>query len=163
MYESDHRCPILGFPYRGISFHKTLEGPRHAAKISANDREIMRRIVAETPRPHHVREAIAKFISEKIKTNYVAMHWRYNDDDWAMHCEHDHGNQKTCNKIIEIMHDAQRMGNAFVNYLKTLQGIDIMYIAAPPDEMDMLNRVKIEIMKKLPTVQIFLSTQVLNT
>ena len=35
-----------------------------------------------------------------------------------------------------------------------------MYIAAPPDEMDMLNRVKLEIMKKLPTVQIYLSTQV---
>ena len=35
-----------------------------------------------------------------------------------------------------------------------------MYIAAPPDEMDMLNRVKIEIMKMLPTAEIYLSTQV---
>ena len=52
------------------------------------------------------------------------------------------------------------MGDAFVNYLKKLPNIEIMYIAAPPDEMDMLNRVKIEIMKKLPNVQIFLSTQV---
>ena len=60
----------------------------------------------------------------------------------------------------EIMHDASRMGDAFVNYLKKLPNIEIMYIAAPPDEMDMLNRVKIEIMKKLPNVQIFLSTQV---
>jgi len=58
------------------------------------------------------------------------------------------------------MHDASRMGDAFVNYLKKLPNIEIMYIAAPPDEMDMLNRVKIEIMKKLPNVQIFLSTQV---
>ena len=58
------------------------------------------------------------------------------------------------------MHDASRMGDAFVNYLRKLSNIEIMYIAAPPDEMDMLNRVKIEIMKKLPNVQIFLSTQV---
>ena len=37
-----------------------------------------------------------------------------------------------------------------------------MYIAAPPDEMDMLNRVKIEIMKQMPAVQIYLSTQVIS-
>ena len=58
------------------------------------------------------------------------------------------------------MHDAEKMGTAFVKYLKKLPNINIMYIAAPPDEMDMLNRVKIVIMKKLPTVQIYLSTQV---
>lgn len=60
------------------------------------------------------------------------------------------------------MHDAGKMGAAFVKYLKKLSDIKIMYIAAPPDEMDMLNRVKLEIMKKLPTVQIYLSTQVSN-
>ena len=58
------------------------------------------------------------------------------------------------------MHDAAKMGAAFVKYLKKLSDIKIMYIAAPPDEMDMLNRVKLEIMKKLPTLQIYLSTQV---
>ena len=100
MYKSDHVCPILGFPYRGISFHKTLEGPRHQGKITREDREIMKNIVAETPRPNHVRASVAEFITEKIRAPYVAMHWRYNDDDWAMHCENDHGNQKTCNKII---------------------------------------------------------------
>ena len=61
------------------------------------------------------------------------------------------------------MHDASRMGKFFVDYLaeiKKEKNIDIMYIAAPPDEMEMLNRVKIEIMKMLPTVEIYLSTQV---
>ena len=61
------------------------------------------------------------------------------------------------------MHDASRMGTFFVEYLRKVKrdkNIDIMYIAAPPDEMDMLNRVKIEIMKMLPTAEIYLSTQV---
>ena len=120
----------------------------------------MRDIVAQTPRPAHVRNSVTEFLHKFSSAKYVAMHWRYNDDDWAMHCEHDHGNQKTCNKIIEIMHDATKMGSAFVAYLRKLPNINIMYIAAPPDEMDMLNRVKLEIMKKLPTVQIYLSTQV---
>ena len=120
----------------------------------------MRDIVAQTPRPAHVRDSVTEFLHKFSSAKYVAMHWRYNDDDWAMHCEHDHGNQKTCNKIIEIMHDATKMSSAFVAYLRKLPNINIMYIAAPPDEMDMLNRVKLEIMKKLPTVQIYLSTQV---
>jgi hypothetical protein len=61
------------------------------------------------------------------------------------------------------MHDASKMGRAFVKYLKQVKiekDIDIMYIAAPPDEMEMLNRVKIEIMKMLPSTEIYLSTQV---
>ena len=162
-YTSPDVCPILGYPYRGISFHKTLEGPRHQGKISSIDREIMKDIVSMTPRPQHVRQSIDSFITNRIRRNYIAMHWRYNDDDWSMHCKTNHGNQKTCNKILEIMHDASRMGKFFVDYLveiKRTKNIDIMYIAAPPDEMDMLNRVKIEIMKMLPSVEIFLSTQV---
>ena len=89
--------------------------------------------------------------------------FRYNDKDWSLHCKSNHGNQRTCNKILEIMHDASRMGTFFVEYLRKVKrdkNIDIMYIAAPPDEMDMLNRVKIEIMKMLPTAEIYLSTQV---
>ena len=67
MYNSDHICPILGFPYRGISFHKTLEGPRHSGKIDPGDRAIMQKIVKYTPRPLHVRESAQRFIEEKIK------------------------------------------------------------------------------------------------
>lgn len=61
------------------------------------------------------------------------------------------------------MHDAGRLGKAFVNFLgkvKSKLGIEVMYIAAPPDEMEMLERVKIEILKDMPTVEIFLSQQV---
>ena len=83
----------------------------------------MRDIVAQTPRPAHVRNSVSEFLHKFSSAKYVAMHWRYNDDDWAMHCEHDHGNQKTCNKIIEIMHDATKMGSAFVAYLRKLPNI----------------------------------------
>ena len=61
------------------------------------------------------------------------------------------------------MHDAGRLGKAFKNFLgkvKKKLGIEVMYIAAPPDEMEMLERVKIEIVKDMPTVEIFLSQQV---
>ena len=47
----------------------------------------MRDIVAQTPRPAHVRNSVSEFLKKFSDSKYVAMHWRYNDDDWAMHCE----------------------------------------------------------------------------
>ena len=47
----------------------------------------MRDIVAQTPRPAHVRNSVSEFLEKFSDSKYVAMHWRYNDDDWAMHCE----------------------------------------------------------------------------
>ena len=79
------------------------------------------------------------------------------------HVKGNHGNPRACQQILEIMHDAGRLGKAFKNFLgkvKTKLGIEVMYIAAPPDEMEMLERVKLEILKDMPTVEIFLSQQV---
>jgi hypothetical protein len=48
---------------------------------------MMRDIVAMTPRPKHVKESIDEFIKRRIRKKFVSMHWRYNDEDWSMHCK----------------------------------------------------------------------------
>jgi len=86
-YDTDKRCAVLGFPYRGISFHMALQGPKHSKGLSDADKSTMKRIISMTPRPKHVTESVKEFYETRMKRKYVAIHWRYNDDDWANHCK----------------------------------------------------------------------------
>ena len=58
---------MLGFPYRGISFHMALQGPKHSKGLNDADKSTMKRIISMTPRPKHVTESVKEFYETRMK------------------------------------------------------------------------------------------------
>ena len=75
-YDSDEKCAILGFPYMSVSFHLA-----ETNRISKEDKQLMVDIISMTQRPVFVRNAVTAFL-DNMESPFVAMHWRYNQDDW---------------------------------------------------------------------------------
>ncbi|CAG5104209.1 Oidioi.mRNA.OKI2018_I69.chr1.g1144.t1.cds [Oikopleura dioica] len=79
LYDTDHSCALIGFPYMDINFAKNIFNE----KILPEDRQLMVDIIKATGRPTHIEEVADLFVKEFINdSGYVALHWRYNDDDW---------------------------------------------------------------------------------
>jgi hypothetical protein len=80
LYDTDHSCTIMAYPYMDINFARNLFHP----KISDEDKELMADILKATGPPMHVEEVVQNFIKTAMggDGSYVAMHWRYNVGDW---------------------------------------------------------------------------------
>ena len=45
-------------------------------------------VLKSTPRPKNVRNIVNEFTNEILGgSDYIALHWRYDKDDWYLHCE----------------------------------------------------------------------------
>jgi len=115
VYPSDEPCAIWLFPYRNIDLTKLLikrkrsnnknfdpdkpekpEGPDDDAAIISN-------VMHYSPRPKFIREAANAFVADTIGTwDIVAMHWRYDKEDFMVHCQKGAGNVEKCEQIADV-------------------------------------------------------------
>lgn len=51
--------------------------------------DLMKDVINNTPRPQYIKEVATMFIDEVISNgDFVAIHWRYDKDDWlAANCK----------------------------------------------------------------------------
>ncbi|CBY38889.1 unnamed protein product [Oikopleura dioica] len=102
LYDTDHSCTIMAYPYMDINFARNLFHP----KIADEDKELMADILKATGPPMHVEEVVQNFIKTAIggDGNYVSMHWRYNVGDWWHGgCDIIDGHYKAANEMEKAM------------------------------------------------------------
>ena len=97
---SSEPCAIWLFPYRNIDLTKLLIKRKRANNKNFDpdkpeqptgpddDAAIISNVMHYSPRPQFIRDAAAAFVAEQIGTwDMVAMHWRYDKDDFMVHCQ----------------------------------------------------------------------------
>ena len=156
-YDTYHRCPILGFPYRMTNFHNLLEGS--IKDVSNEELNLVRQVFEYTKRPKNVQLAVKKFLRLVINNEYLALHWRYNRNDWTVHCSAlsvTESEKFMCDKINQVIDSPLEIGSALAKYL---YGFDFsfIYIAAPPDINEIITAVKHNIETALPKVKVLLA------
>ncbi|CAG5109954.1 Oidioi.mRNA.OKI2018_I69.chr2.g4420.t1.cds [Oikopleura dioica] len=185
IYDSDHSCAIMAYPYMDINFARNLFHP----KINDEDKELMKDIMKATGRPLHIEEVVQEFVKNAIggDETYVSMHWRYNAGDWWHGgCDIKDGHYKAAkrngdgeDKIPEIcrkltyMRDPRNFAMQVNEFLtKTWANVNnekgriipniikTMYIATPPSELDLMERMREELKKINPELKIFVQTDI---
>lgn len=60
-----------------------------AETLSPDMTDLMKDVINNTPRPQYIKEVATMFIDEVISNgDFVAIHWRYDKDDWlAANCK----------------------------------------------------------------------------
>ena len=121
---------------------------------------LVHQVFQHTQRPKHIRYAVDKFISSTgVEGQYMAMHWRYNKNDWARHCNEQQLpdlERRLCNTVSQIMDNPLTIASSLVKYLS---GYDFryIYIATPPDARELINQVKRQIQRAMPDLVVLLS------
>ena len=87
----------------------------------------MRDIINHTTRPKYIVQTAKDFLQASVQnfntTNFISIHWRYNQGDWTRHCEKI-PDDETCNILEEkIFKDQEYSGNrilieAIINFIK---------------------------------------------
>lgn len=160
-YDTYHRCPLLGFPYRSISFHSIITG-QAADDVTDDDIDLVRQVFRHTQRPKYIRAVAEKFISRTGINDYIALHWRYNKNDWMQHCSEStlqqlpESERQVCNTVSKIMDNPLTIASSLVKYLS---GFDFghIYIATPPDARELIAQVKHHIEHAMPKLVVLLS------
>lgn len=155
------QCPLLAFPYNMINFWRGTN--KDSQDFSIEDSIIMNDIVRHTIRPKFILNLVDTFAEQYIKSKYISIHWRYNENDW-LHgsCENGKSKKPICNQI-KLMHKPPELAGAILNYLNIIretEDVDYMYIAAPPSEQQLLQSVRNELLKSIPEFTIILQSEV---
>ena len=94
----DKKCVIWLYPYRSYDLVGRLKhltrhyekAPKHenARTLLSNDDLLVANVLKGTPRPKNVQNIVNEFTNEILGgSDYIALHWRYDKDDWYLHCE----------------------------------------------------------------------------
>ena len=134
------KCAVTGFPYESVNFMKLV-----TSKTENAEENLAREIIKFTERPKHIKNLISKFIrlysGNKTNPNFMAIHWRYDEKDWKDEQCRRKPDFIIC-KDFDIMRDPERLSSAIEKYLSSLkEKFDFIYIAAPPSELDLIERV----------------------
>ena len=94
----DKECVIWLYPYRSYDLVGRLKHfTRHfdkapkkedAETLLSNDDALVVNVLKSTPRPANIQGLVNEFTNEVLGgSDYIALHWRYDKDDWYLHCE----------------------------------------------------------------------------
>lgn len=169
-YTTDAVCPIVAFPYMVINFWSNVPG-----LPDNEDRQIMRDIVKMTSRPAHIGDLVNKFVEKYLSDHYISIHWRYNEDDWYHGgCTKGKGETKIC-KQVNAMKNPSQLARSLYDYLekkheptaenlelkrKIPDGINKIYIASPPSEVDLLSAARSHLATISSKYKIYLQSDV---
>jgi len=185
LYDTDHSCTIMAYPYMDINFARNLFHP----KIAEEDKELMADILKATGPPMHVEEVVHQFIKSAMGDDgsYVAMHWRYNVGDWWHGgCDIIDGHYKAAKRngkgddvIPEICKKLTFMRNPlnFANQVNEFltkswaavnnekgrvipSVIKTMYIATPPSELQLMEDMRKELKKINPMLTVLFQADI---
>ncbi|CBY39711.1 unnamed protein product [Oikopleura dioica] len=177
-YNTNNSCALMAFPYMDINFARNIFN----SKFSPQDRELMADIIKATARPRNMEKVAQEFIDKFMKSGFVALHWRYNDDDWWHGgCDIDSGvfmnggdledkGPKLCKKL-SLMRKPEIFAQQVNIYLSRKinapekdgrfipQNIKIMYIATPPSETSLIIKMRKELKLINPKITIFMQSE----
>merc|ERR1712110_652986 len=151
----DGKCAMWLEPYRNMLLNRPLDiwakgdNEMEASSKGINKRldELIARVMHATVRPSAVRAAAAEFhhLIMKKKT-YVAMHWRYDEGDYGVHCKKI-GDKGICGALQRM--DPEQVGKRLAAAIKNkLADKDVplkdafIYIAAPSKETEAVEKMR---------------------
>ena len=91
----DARCVVWVFPYVQFKdFTKYIHADWNRSvdkSLKLKDPEdllFLKRLVQDTGRPPFIKKMIDRFMEQIVQgKNYIAVHYRFDTDDWMKHCE----------------------------------------------------------------------------
>ena len=99
--------------------------------------EYIYNIIKHVQRPENQRKFVQKFIIDKMNGKpYIAIHWRFDKNDWQIHCATKESNYY-CDTVTSIYNDLNKTKIAFrkyINMVKVKSDVQAVYFAAPPEE-----------------------------
>lgn len=129
----DGDCAMWIMPFRNLYWARAVLG-----KYGHTRKTLAKKMVVATPRPKSIRETAIGFRKTLMKgRDYVAIHWRYDKNDFGSHCRKavGPGNKKACEHILKNGFDPQLIGAKIVEFIKKKNiKASAIFIAAPPKE-----------------------------
>ena len=175
-YDSVSTCALWLFPYHSVGFSKLLdyglnvdfqdlenneETNTYPPNWYQGDISLMASIVQYTPRPIYIQELGYKISSQLFGQDelYVAMHWRYDKNDWAVHCDSSKmwklppAKQTACKIVIAAIDSPETVAEKVTEWIQSLMrdNIDVkgLYVAAPLDSQPITDAIKQKIKSTL--------------
>lgn len=115
----------------------------------------MSAIIQHTPRPYYIQQAASKITSELFGEDeiYLAMHWRYDKGDWAVHCDRASvlttAKSAACKIVLNALDNPVMVAEKMTEWIQGLlrDGIEVkgLYIAAPLDSQDLMDAIKTKV------------------
>ena len=82
---------------------------------------VLAEIIEHTPRPEYIRQVAQQFITGIMKSsNFVAIHWRYNEKDWGRHCMSIDTLKNHCQVVEKLMKDHNMVGKTWLKLIEAL-------------------------------------------
>lgn len=140
-------CVVWFFPFHTITNFRSAVMSHLLHKNDGGDRQLAMNVVKYVQRPQAIRELVAKFLLEKAgKRPIIAVHWRYDQQDWLLHCDRlpDGQADKSCRNVAQMLDNPELAADNFRIFLRGVKNslkTDLaVYIAAPLDEKIMSSK-----------------------
>ena len=149
----DGKCGMWFMPFRNIYWARAVLG--RFGKVKA---DLAKKLVLATPRPKSIRLTAEQFRRQEMKNKtYIAIHWRYDMNDFGNHCRSavGPGNKQACDYILKNGFNATDIGSKVAKFInvKNIQA-DALFIAAPPKETKFIKKLS-EYLSNNHGIQVF--------
>lgn len=174
LYPVEDPCAVWLFPYRNINLRISYmldqdgltAGRRRRLQNQSSYIQTTKDIINFTKRPKFVRDLVQELIPKVFENQekFISMHWRYNEDDWFIHCDADgkKGKHRTirdlpkrkqsrktvldyksdiCDFARNLTQNPDYIANALIKYL-SYTSVNSIFIASPPSEEKFMEQVK---------------------
>lgn len=189
LYPVEDPCAVWLFPYRNINLRISYmldqdgltAGRRRRLQNQSSYIQTTKDIINFTKRPKFVRDLVQELIPKVFENQekFISMHWRYNEDDWFIHCDADgkKGKHRTirdlpkrkqsrktvldyksdiCDFARNLTQNPDYIANALIKYL-SYTSVNSIFIASPPSEEKFMEQVKSAVFTKRPDLKILSS------
>jgi hypothetical protein len=125
--------------------------------VPEEDVAIFANVINHVQRPKFMKAVVDDLLqSQLFGGDYIAMHYRFDDDDFLSRCAKDFS--QMCQFIRDMKNDLKTAAKNFVNFLETKrsQGIAIkaVYLAAPPQETEIRSKIRNALKFKYPNEEV---------
>ena len=167
LYSSEHRCAVYVYPFRSVGTRESAVALREAKTLMSNPAtqinptklspELLYSLgYVNSPKPLFLRQLAAEFRTDFLRNqSSIAIHWRFDPEDWMLRCEKQDksdGKQNVidmCNKLGKIT--SQDIAQGIIQFLDRLKDhknitVKLVYFAAPLTLCKLINDVRDAIM-----------------
>ena len=102
--------------------------------------DLQREIVRSTRRPKYIQEVVQNFLDHEMKEEYGALHWRYDPEDWFLHCNRAENEGPTCSAVRNARNNPEKFGEKLLEDL-VARSIKVLYIAAPLADHELISKI----------------------
>lgn len=141
------RCVVWFFPFHTISNFRSAVMSHLLHKNDGGDRQLAMDVVKYVQRPEKIRALVREFLQHHAgKRPIIAVHWRYDQQDWLLHCDRlpDGQADKSCRNVAQMLDNPELAADNFRIFLRGVRNslkTDLaVYIAAPLDEKIMSSK-----------------------